>query len=87
MEQPANPEESTPAEENKEPSVATEHPATQVTSPAAAPATVVENVDLGKIGSILNSLSSVIKHSGEPVLVAILAEFIRCNKKEIKSLK
>ncbi|KAM6903421.1 regulation of nuclear pre-mRNA domain-containing protein 2a [Lycodopsis pacificus] len=59
-----------------ETSVAIEQPVTQVTAPVAAPvaaplvaplvapAAAVESVDLGKIGSILNSLNSVMKNTG-----------------------
>ncbi|KAM9384874.1 regulation of nuclear pre-mRNA domain-containing protein 2a isoform 1-T1 [Pholidichthys leucotaenia] len=38
--------------------------ATPVSVPVAAPVAVLENVDMGKIGSILNSLSSVLKNTG-----------------------
>lgn len=50
-----------------EPSVATEQRVTQVTPPVASPAAAVESVDLGKIGSILNSLNSVMKNTGSLV--------------------
>nr|XP_019958035.1 PREDICTED: regulation of nuclear pre-mRNA domain-containing protein 2-like [Paralichthys olivaceus] len=63
-ERPTHPEVSTPVPANKEPPAAAEQPVTQVTPPVAAPAAAVESVDLGKIGSILNSLSSVIKNTG-----------------------
>lgn len=61
VERPTHPEVSTPVPAKSEPSVATEQPVAQVTPPVAAPAAAVESVDLGKIGSILNSLSSVMK--------------------------
>ncbi|XP_070778264.1 regulation of nuclear pre-mRNA domain-containing protein 2a [Enoplosus armatus] len=64
IERPTHPEVSTPVPAKMKPSVATQQPVTQVTPPVAAPATAVESVDLGKIGSILNSLSSVIKNTG-----------------------
>lgn len=38
--------------------------AAHLAAPVAPPA-AVENVDLGKIGSILNSLNSVMKNTGE----------------------
>lgn len=44
-----------------------EQPVPQATPPAAVPTASLEGVDLGKIGSILNSLSSVIKSSGPSV--------------------
>ncbi|XP_053302743.1 regulation of nuclear pre-mRNA domain-containing protein 2a isoform X1 [Pleuronectes platessa] len=63
-ERPTHQEVATPAPANKEPPAATEQPVAQVTPPVVAPAASVESVDLGKIGSILNSLSSVIKNAG-----------------------
>lgn len=65
IQRPTNTEVSTPAPVSKEPSVGREHPVTQVAPPVDAPAAVVENVDLSKIGSILSSLNSVIKNTGE----------------------
>lgn len=64
IEHPSRPEMSAPVHAKTEPPVATEQPLSQVTPPVAAPAVVVESVDLGKISSILNSLSSVIKNTG-----------------------
>lgn len=64
VERPANTQVSIPVSANTEPSVATEHPVPQATTPEAAPAAGVEGVDLSKIGSILNSLNSVIKNPG-----------------------
>ncbi|XP_040909482.1 regulation of nuclear pre-mRNA domain-containing protein 2a [Toxotes jaculatrix] len=63
-ESPAHPEVSTPVPAKKEPSITTEQAVAQVTPPVAPPAAAVESVDLGKIGSILNSLSSVMKNTG-----------------------
>ncbi|XP_076611302.1 regulation of nuclear pre-mRNA domain-containing protein 2a [Chaetodon auriga] len=62
-----NPAVSTPVPAKTERSVAAEQPVTQVAAPAAAPAAAVESVDLSKIGSILNSLSSVMKNTGPSV--------------------
>ncbi|XP_030003887.1 regulation of nuclear pre-mRNA domain-containing protein 2a [Sphaeramia orbicularis] len=61
---PSRPEGSVPASKSSEPSAVTEQPLEQVTPVAAAPAASVEGVDLGKIGSILNSLSSAMKNTG-----------------------
>uniref|UniRef100_A0A4W6FBJ4 Regulation of nuclear pre-mRNA domain-containing protein 2 n=1 Tax=Lates calcarifer TaxID=8187 RepID=A0A4W6FBJ4_LATCA len=61
---PAQPETSAPVPANKKASVASEQPVTQVTPPADAPVAAVKSVDLGKIGSILNSLSSAMKSTG-----------------------
>uniref|UniRef100_A0A3Q0RP23 CID domain-containing protein n=1 Tax=Amphilophus citrinellus TaxID=61819 RepID=A0A3Q0RP23_AMPCI len=60
-----HPEAPTPVPSKSEPSVATEQPAAQITPPIAASAAALESVDMGKIGSILNSLSSVVKNTGE----------------------
>ncbi|XP_056254667.1 regulation of nuclear pre-mRNA domain-containing protein 2a [Seriola aureovittata] len=60
---PTHAEVSTPVSVKKEPSVATERPAPRVTHPVEAPA-VVESVDMSKIGSIFNSLNSVMKNTG-----------------------
>ena len=65
MQRTTRPEVFPPVHANKEPLVATEQPGTQVTPPVAVPAAAVENVNLGKIGSILNSLNSVMKNTGE----------------------
>lgn len=65
IECPAHPAVSTPVPTKTQPSVATEQPIAQVAPPVAASAAAVESVDLGKIGSILNSLSSVMKNTGE----------------------
>lgn len=79
IECPAHPEVSTQVPAKRKPSVATEQPVTQsptpiaavtVATPVAVPAAAVESVDLGKIGSILNSLNSVIKNTGECWLVS-----------------
>lgn len=49
-----------------EPSVGAERPPpAQFPAPASADAAAVDSIDLAKIGSILNSLSSVMKNSGE----------------------
>lgn len=40
-------------------------PFKEVTEPVTTPAAAVANVDLSKIGSILNSLSSVMKNTGK----------------------
>uniref|UniRef100_UPI0037E8285A regulation of nuclear pre-mRNA domain-containing protein 2a n=1 Tax=Semicossyphus pulcher TaxID=241346 RepID=UPI0037E8285A len=64
IERPTHPEVSAPVPAKPEPSVAAEQPLPQVEPPVAASAAAVESVDLGKIGSILNSLSSVIKNTG-----------------------
>ncbi|XP_074543491.1 regulation of nuclear pre-mRNA domain-containing protein 2a [Halichoeres trimaculatus] len=64
IERPSHPEVSSPVPAKTEPPVATEQPISQVTPPVAAPSVAVESVDLGKISSILNSLSSVIKTTG-----------------------
>ncbi|XP_035537122.1 regulation of nuclear pre-mRNA domain-containing protein 2a [Morone saxatilis] len=63
IECPTQPAVSTPVPAKTEPSVSREQPVAQATPPVAAPAAVVESVDLGKIGSILNSLSSVMKNT------------------------
>ncbi|KAM3596838.1 uncharacterized protein V6R79_021551 [Siganus canaliculatus] len=61
-ESPISPEVSAPAPEKSKPSVAAaEQPRTQSTASVASP---VEGVDLTKIGSILNSLNSVMKSTG-----------------------
>lgn len=65
VERPTQPEVPTPVPAKTEPSVAAEHLGTRQTSSVAAPAAAVESVDLAKIGSILNSLSSVMKNTGE----------------------
>uniref|UniRef100_A0A3Q3KX19 Regulation of nuclear pre-mRNA domain-containing protein 2 n=1 Tax=Mastacembelus armatus TaxID=205130 RepID=A0A3Q3KX19_9TELE len=67
VERPAHPEVTTPVPANKEPSKATEQPVKQVPPPVASPEDILESVDLSKIGSILNSLSSVIKNTGPTV--------------------
>ncbi|XP_073340472.1 regulation of nuclear pre-mRNA domain-containing protein 2a [Pagrus major] len=59
-----NPEVSTPLPAKPEPSVIKAQPIAQVTTPVAPPAAALESVDLAKIGSILNSLSSVMKNTG-----------------------
>ncbi|XP_067353907.1 regulation of nuclear pre-mRNA domain-containing protein 2a isoform X2 [Channa argus] len=48
-----------------EPSAETEQPLQPVTAPVATPSAALESVDLSKIGSILNSLSSVMKNTVE----------------------
>lgn len=60
-----NLEVSTPLRAKPEPSVTTEQPIAQVTPPVVPSAAALESVDLAKIGSILNSLSSVMKNTGE----------------------
>uniref|UniRef100_A0A671UHP9 Regulation of nuclear pre-mRNA domain-containing protein 2 n=1 Tax=Sparus aurata TaxID=8175 RepID=A0A671UHP9_SPAAU len=60
-----NSEVSTPLPAKPEPSVITEQRITQVTPPVVPSAAALESVDLAKIGSILNSLSSVMKNTGE----------------------
>lgn len=60
-----HPEAPTPIPSKSEPSVATEQPAAQITPPITAHAAALENVDMGKIGSILNSLGSVVKNTVE----------------------
>lgn len=68
IESTPHPEVSAAVPAKSEPSVATEQPVTQVEpSVAAPPAAAVESVDMGKIGSILNSLSSVMKNTGPSV--------------------
>lgn len=62
-----NPEVSTPICTKSEPSAATPLPTVQVEPPAAAHAAAVSSVDVGKIGSILNSLNSVMKTTGSVV--------------------
>ncbi|XP_060916347.1 regulation of nuclear pre-mRNA domain-containing protein 2a [Labrus mixtus] len=64
IEHPTHPEVSPPVPVKTEPSVVTEQPFSQAPPPVAAPTSALESVDLGKIGSILNSLSSVMKSSG-----------------------
>ncbi|XP_071355956.1 regulation of nuclear pre-mRNA domain-containing protein 2a [Trachinotus anak] len=61
---PTHAEMSTSLPVNKEQSAATRQPITQATASVDAPAAVVESVDLSKIGSILNSLNSVMKNTG-----------------------
>ncbi|CAN9504067.1 unnamed protein product [Ophioblennius macclurei] len=57
-----HPEVSTPICAKSEPSVATQRPTAQVAPPAAAhAAAAAASVDVGKIGSILSSLNSVMK--------------------------
>ncbi|XP_029976932.1 regulation of nuclear pre-mRNA domain-containing protein 2a [Salarias fasciatus] len=56
-----HPEVSTPICAKSEPSVATRQPTAQVAPPAAARAAAAASVDVGKIGSILSSLNSVMK--------------------------
>ncbi|XP_036948950.1 regulation of nuclear pre-mRNA domain-containing protein 2a isoform X2 [Acanthopagrus latus] len=58
-----NLEVSTPLRAKPEPSVTTEQPIAQVTPPVVPSAAALESVDLAKIGSILNSLSSVMKNT------------------------
>ncbi|XP_034560980.1 regulation of nuclear pre-mRNA domain-containing protein 2a [Notolabrus celidotus] len=67
IERPSHSEVPDPVTAKTEPSVAAEQPVTQVTPPVAAPTVAVENVDLGKIGSILSSLKSVMKNTGPAV--------------------
>ncbi|KAM6899983.1 regulation of nuclear pre-mRNA domain-containing protein 2a [Xenentodon cancila] len=61
------PEVTTPNPAKSEPSEAAEPSALQVTAPAAAPAAAVESVDMGKIGSFLNSFNSAMKNTGPAV--------------------
>lgn len=61
IECPTNPE----VPEKTEPSVATEQPVMQFTPSVSDPASAVDGVDLAKIGSILNSLNSAMKNTGE----------------------
>lgn len=61
---PAQTEVSAPPPESTESSAVPEMTVPQVAPLEAAPEGPVEGVDLGKIGSILNSLSSVIKKTG-----------------------
>lgn len=56
---------SAPFPARTEPSVAAERPAAQFTAPVSDGAAAVDGIDLAKIGSILNSLSSVMKNAGE----------------------
>lgn len=65
IEQPTHTEVSIPVSANTEPSVASQQPVPQAVPLEAAPAAGVEGVDLSKIGSILNSLNSVMKNTGE----------------------
>lgn len=58
------PEASAPFAARTKPSVAGERPAAQFTAPVTE-AAAVDSIDLAKIGSILNSLSSVMKSTGE----------------------
>lgn len=51
--------------EKTEPSVATEQPVAQFSPSVSVPASAVDGVDLSKIGSILNSLNSVMMSTGE----------------------
>uniref|UniRef100_A0A3Q3QNR4 Regulation of nuclear pre-mRNA domain-containing protein 2 n=1 Tax=Monopterus albus TaxID=43700 RepID=A0A3Q3QNR4_MONAL len=60
-----HPEVSTTVPESNEPSAATEQPVKQVMSPVASSGAALDNAHMGKIGSILNSLSSVMKNTGE----------------------
>ncbi|CAJ1083288.1 regulation of nuclear pre-mRNA domain-containing protein 2a [Xyrichtys novacula] len=64
---PSLPAMSTSVPVKTEPSVVTEQPVTQATPPVAAPTAAVESVDLGKIGSIISSLNSVMKNTGPVV--------------------
>ncbi|XP_075995230.1 regulation of nuclear pre-mRNA domain-containing protein 2a isoform X2 [Genypterus blacodes] len=57
---------SKPAPAKKVAQVATKLPVVQATPPSAAPAAPPANVDLSKIGTILNNLSSVIKNTESP---------------------
>nr|XP_020441679.1 regulation of nuclear pre-mRNA domain-containing protein 2-like [Monopterus albus] len=59
-----HPEVSTTVPESNEPSAATEQPVKQVMSPVASSGAALDNAHMGKIGSILNSLSSVMKNTG-----------------------
>lgn len=58
------PEASAPYPARTKPSVAAERPAAKFTA-SVPDAAAVDSIDLAKIGSILNSLSSVMKSSGE----------------------
>ncbi|CAK6949228.1 regulation of nuclear pre-mRNA domain-containing protein 2a [Scomber scombrus] len=64
IEQPTHTEVSIQVSSNTEPSVAAQKPVPQAMPLEAAPAAGVEGVDLSKIGSILNSLNSVMKNTG-----------------------
>ncbi|CAL9691676.1 unnamed protein product [Knipowitschia caucasica] len=61
---PAQTEVTGPAPQSSDSSVVPEPTVPEVAPAAAPPAAAVEGVDLGKIGSFLNSLSSVIKNTG-----------------------
>lgn len=59
-----HPEVPAPMPAKSTPLVATEQPIiTHISPPIAAPAAALESVDMNKIGSILNSLSSVVKNT------------------------
>uniref|UniRef100_H2U0E9 Regulation of nuclear pre-mRNA domain-containing protein 2 n=1 Tax=Takifugu rubripes TaxID=31033 RepID=H2U0E9_TAKRU len=59
------PEASAPFPATTEPSAAAERPVGPFAAPVSDAAAAVDGIDLAKIGSILNSLSSVMKNAGE----------------------
>lgn len=61
IECPPKPEAST----TTEPAAAAERPVGHFKAPVSDAAAAVDGIDLAKIGSILNSLSSVMKNAGE----------------------
>lgn len=61
------PEVSTPISTKSEASVATEPPVLPAPAPVTAPTAALESVDVGKIGSILNNFSSVMKNTAPGV--------------------
>ncbi|XP_071374062.1 regulation of nuclear pre-mRNA domain-containing protein 2-like isoform X1 [Centroberyx affinis] len=69
VESPAHIAASSPVPAKTEPSAATEQPVTvtQATPTSAAPPASLPSVDLSKIGSLLNSLTSVVKSTGPSV--------------------
>lgn len=71
IEFPPKPEASAPFPATTEPSVAAERPVGRFTAPASDAAAAVDGIDLAKIGSILNSLSSVMKSAGERSQVSV----------------
>uniref|UniRef100_A0A674NH88 Regulation of nuclear pre-mRNA domain-containing protein 2 n=1 Tax=Takifugu rubripes TaxID=31033 RepID=A0A674NH88_TAKRU len=65
IECPPKPEASAPFPATTEPSAAAERPVGPFAAPVSDAAAAVDGIDLAKIGSILNSLSSVMKNAGE----------------------
>ncbi|TNM93148.1 hypothetical protein fugu_018550 [Takifugu bimaculatus] len=63
IECPPKPEASAPFPATTEPSVAAERPVGPFAAPVSDAAAAVDGIDLAKIGSILNSLSSVMKNA------------------------